>query len=521
MQRVTQAGWIARAVVAVLALTLVGLGGIGLHRTTDGLTVEPITVGSTPATVYRPVETPPGPVVVIAHGFAGSQQLMQPFAVTLARRGYTAVTFDFPGHGRHPDPLPGGVEDYEALERALFDALSAVEAAARDRVGEATGHALVGHSMAADAVVRFALLEEGVDATVAISLFFNTVEADRPRNLQVIYGAFEPEQLVRQGRELVAAAVPSGASVQEGVTYGAMTDGTARRLVLADGVEHIGVLYSAESLTTTAEWLDEAFGRSTEAGADIDRRGGDLGVLFLGLIALAWPLSALLPRVVGDAGPTARPLGWRSLLAVTGIAAIATPVLLWPVPSDFLSILLGDYLALHFALYGLITAAGLWWLGRRGYAFTGLRGLGVGPALVGLLAVGLYAALVIGWPVDRYVANLQPVPARWTLIGALFAGTLVFFAADAVLTDPRSAPRFSYPVTKAGFLVSLAVAIALNLEKLFFLIIIVPAILVLFVAYGLIAGWVTRASGSPLIAAAVNALVFAWAIAVVFPMASG
>ncbi|WP_300971742.1 alpha/beta fold hydrolase [Thiocapsa sp.] len=44
------------------------------------------------------------PVVVIAHGFAGSRQMMQAYAVTLARNGYLAVTFDFPGHGRNSTP---------------------------------------------------------------------------------------------------------------------------------------------------------------------------------------------------------------------------------------------------------------------------------------------------------------------------------------------------------------------------------------------------------------------------------
>ena len=49
----------------------------------------------TPVTIFQPQSAAPAPVVVIAHGFAGSQQLMQPFAETLARNGYIAVTFDF------------------------------------------------------------------------------------------------------------------------------------------------------------------------------------------------------------------------------------------------------------------------------------------------------------------------------------------------------------------------------------------------------------------------------------------
>ena len=73
-----------------------------------GLTIERVAVGAIPVTVFRPATTAPAPVVVIAHGFAGSQQLMQPFAVTLARNGFLALTFDFPGHGRNPVPLQGG-----------------------------------------------------------------------------------------------------------------------------------------------------------------------------------------------------------------------------------------------------------------------------------------------------------------------------------------------------------------------------------------------------------------------------
>ena len=78
--------------------------------------------------------------------------------------------------------------------------------------------------------------------------------------------------------------------------------------------------------------------------------------------------------------------------------------------------------------------------------------------------------------------------------------------------------RGAYAATKVCFLVSLLIAVALNPQKLFFLVIIVPAILVLFLIYGLFSGWIYRRTNHPLAGALANALVFAWFIAVTFPL---
>jgi hypothetical protein len=73
-------------------------------------------------------------------------------------------------------------------------------------------------------------------------------------------------------------------------------------------------------------------------------------------------------------------------------------------------------------------------------------------------------------------------------------------------------------LTKFCLLLSLAVAILLNPAKLFFLAIIVPAILLLFLAFGLISRWAYHATHHPWPGAIANAAVFAWGIAVTFPM---
>ena len=377
---------------------------------------------------------------------------------------------------------------------------------------EADGRvALLGHSMASDIVVRYASAHPEIAATVAVSLFAPGVTATSPRNLLVVDGALEPALLLDEGRRIVAMA--AGDEPDEGVTYGSFAEGTARRLALADGVEHIGVLYSAESWPRPATGWTRRFGparhrfrrRARPVAGPAVRRARRPGP------AAVPPAAVVAPERLG-AG-----LSWRRLLPVAIAPAVLTPLILWLLPTNFLPLLLGDYLVVHFAVYGVLTVIGIWVAGGwRGGSWSWPR-LAIAAALV-----ATYGILVLGVPVDRYLSSFLPTEPRLPLILAMLAGTLPYFAADEWLTRGAGAPLGGYAVTKLCFLLSLALAIALDLERLFFLIIIVPAILLLFLIYGLLAGWAYGRTHHPLVGGLANALVFAWAIAVTFPVvASG
>lgn len=480
-----------------------------LLAATEGLVVERTALGSTPVTIFRPASPERAPVILVAHGFAGSQQLMHPFAITLARSGYVAVTFDFLGHGRNPVTLRGSVTDGEEATDALLAELGEVADFARF-MPESDGRlAVLGHSMASDIVVRHAQANPDVAATVAVSMFSPAVTATSPRNLLVIVGALEPG-LKEEGLRVVALGAAEGRAV-EGATYGSFADGTARRVAFADGVEHIGVLYSAESLTEARDWLNAAFGR-TQVGPP-EARGRWLGLLILGLIVLAWPLARLLPRVADRRLGASLP--WRRLLPLAIAPALVTPLILWSVPTDFLPIVVGDYLAAHFALYGVLTAAGL--------ALVGSPRPPTGPVARGALAASIaaataYAVAAFGLPIDLFATSFLPVPVRLPLLLAVLAGTLPYFLADEWLTRGEAAPGWSYAATKLCFCLSLAIAVALDLRELFFLIIVVPVILVLFVVYGLLSAWTYHRTNHPFVAGCANAVAFAWAIAATFPL---
>ncbi len=214
-------------------------------------------------------------------------------------------------------------------------------------------------------------------------------------------------------------------------------------------------------------------------------------------------------------------MGWRRLLPVAIAPALLTPLILWKLPHDVLPILIGDYLALHFALYGALTALGLW-LARPGLArppapeepiASGWRAFAVA-----VVVATAYGALAFGLTTDRFVTNFFPGQERFGVVCVLLFATLVYFSADEWLTRGEGGARWGYALTKLLFLLSLLLAVGLNLRQLFFLIIIVPAILILFLVYGLMSGWVYRRVGHPMVGAIATAVVFAIAIAAAFPL---
>ncbi len=495
-------------ILTVIALLAISVGIWQLLAARHGLEMTATQANGVPVTVYQSQVTEPAPVVVIAHGFAGSQQLMQPFAVTLDRNGYIAISFDFPGHGRNPEPLPGGLLNYEQRTESLLAALEQVMDFASEWPGSDGRLALLGHSMAADVLMRYAAGHPEVAATVAVSPYIHETEMETVGNLLIIYGALEPAELREMGKQLVAAKI--GRPTELGVTYGAFAEGSARRVALAAGAEHIGVLYAEDSLRESLEWLDQTFQRSGEGF--IDARGLWLALLLLGVVLLVRPLSRLLPEVAP------KPVGggyhgrWFWVLVLA--PAVLTPLLLWPLPHRFLPLLLGDYLVLHFALYGVLTTLGMGWLRAKRIAQP--VSVAYWALVVAVVAATLVVTLAVALPMDAFIASFIPTGQRIPLVWAMFAGTLWFFCADEWLT--RNGPRAAYLITKLAFLLSLILAIALNLRELFFLLIIIPAILLFFIVYGLFSRWLYQRTQHPWGAGLANAFAFAWAIAVTFPV---
>ena len=494
--------------IAIIAGVTIAMALYRLHGEYAGVQIASIDVGGTPVTLYRPMAGAPAPMIVIAHGFAGSGRLMQSLALTLVRNGYNAATFDFPGHGRNPAPLTGDLASIEGATRVLVTNLAAVAAAARP-YGDGR-IAVLGHSMASDIVVRFAQEHPEVAATVALSMFSPAVTATSPRDLLVIDGDWEGFLKAEGARAVGLASAPAAA--EPGVTYGDPAAGNGRRLAFSRHVEHVGVLFSQDSGREAVQWFDAAFGVHRATPIAVDARGPWILALLAGVVAFARPMARLLPVVASP--PVGAGLPWRRFWPALFAPMVATPIVLRFVPTHFLPVLVGDYLVAHFALYGLLSLAASALVG--GAKFTP-------PSRSGALALAAAAIAAYGFvglvlPTDTYVTSFVPGPERQVIVAALLVGALLYFFADEWLTRGVGAARGAYPASKLAFLASLAIALALDFERLFFLALIVPVIGVFFIIHGLFSGWAYARVGHPFAAATANAIAFAWAIAVTFPL---
>lgn len=536
--------------IGILALAGMGYAFAQLLAPLRPLQIEADQIEGVPLTIFHGATVEPGPTVIVVHGFSGSQQLMFPFAVALAHNGYTAVTFDFPGHGQNTMPLQGNIVEREQRYTQLTATLDQVIDHVRRREIGSGEFALLGHSMGSEAVLRYAQMRpDSVEAVVAISTGYSAVTPINPPNVLLLTGQLEfaLHQFAIEIVEQVAIE-----PVRAGVTYGDFSDGTARRAVFVPWVEHIGVLFSPVSQRETLAWLDSSSGRSLTTDPYLDYRVLWLVLFYLAAFVFFWPLSAGFRRLSPTpVQPAARVrVRWVWWISLTVLPAVMTPMILWLVQANeilpieqLLPILVGGPLALHFALYGLLTALGLclrWLITVRMWrpkpaqsssgaaptpqvshqrATTGIQAQHQHPIAVlalTLLVIG-YVFLTFGVPAQLFLLNYFPPLRRVGIAFVVFVAMLPYFLADEYLTRGSGTPHGAYAITKICFILSLVLALILD-PSLFFLVIVAPLFILYFMVYGLFSRRVYQRTGVIMIGAVANAFIFAWIIGAIFPL---
>jgi dienelactone hydrolase len=482
-----------RIILAAVAVFLILLSWQRVLVAGRGLVVRDVSAeGDAPLRFLAPEGASGVPGVVVAHGFAGSSQLMTGYAYALARAGYGVVLADFDGHG-----AARGVLDRQgdALQRNLAAAYEAL--VAQPEIDPARV-ALLGHSMGSGAVMTTAIDNpERYRATIAVSPTSAAVDAASPRNLLLMAGALEP-QFLANARSLLSAA---------GGPNGDLAGGRGRALVEAPNVEHITILFSRTAQQAAVDWLNKTFALPA-ATVTADRRMVWFTLHLGGWLLLLAAVAPLLPAAPPVAATVRRtPWYWAGLLLGAAAAALVLSLLgrLFDVGA-LGGLLVGGALGLWFLTLGLVWLAVGWFRPPRPGGADVVWGIGL----------FLFLSLAFGVMADRVWLPWLLIPerlARWPLLAA----AALPWALASALTQHGLNParRLGWWAMQSAVIVSgLGLTVALS-PGLFFVILLLPVFPIVLGILSIVGTVVDR----PWAAALGNALFFGWLLVAVFPLA--
>ncbi|NEQ24957.1 MAG: alpha/beta hydrolase, partial [Microcoleus sp. SIO2G3] len=285
-----------RLLLAIAALLLIAFSWWGVITARTGLVVRRLEREGVPMLYVAPRNAQKIPGVLIAHGYAGSKQLMLGYAHVLAHAGYAVMLWDFNSHGANAKPLEGG-----SLQQNLDFAYAAI---LEQPEVDSSRLALLGHSMGSGAVMSAGIQNiNRFAATIAVSPTGANVTPLAPRNLQLQAGTWEGRFVANAHRLLRTA----GGENKD------LAAGRGRSLVVIPNAEHITILFRTVSHQAAKNWLDATFGVQRSSNY-VDYR-----MIWYFLHLLAW--LALLGAVAPVLYLTPEKLKVHELRSWTGLLA--------------------------------------------------------------------------------------------------------------------------------------------------------------------------------------------------------
>jgi dienelactone hydrolase len=474
----------------VLAILMIASSWLGIAVARSGLEVRSLQKENVPLLYLAPQEAKAAPGVLVAHGFAGSKQLMLGYGHVLAHAGYAVMLWDFDGHGANGTRLQQRYELQQNLDVAL-QALLEQPQVDPDRL------ALLGHSMGSGIVMTAGIRNpDRFAATVAVSPTGATVTPQSPRNLQLQAGSGEGS-FVGNAERLLAQAGGENANLATGL---------GRELVVIPGVEHITILFSDGSHQAALRWLAATFGKLNDSQY-VDRRMAWYGLHLLGwLIGLAAiaPLLNQPQTIPVKPAPIRR---WAGLIAAP-LVATAGLVLLNQVfeLQNLGGVQVGGAVGVWFLI------AGLTWLGVLArFPRPTLRAIGLGILLFVVLWIAFGAMAQVVW----LQWWLIPIRLRVWLPVAI-ACFPWFLASGIVQQHVGIGKRILWWLGQSIVLIGGFVLTLNFLPQLGFMFLLLPLFPPLMGILSLVAGLLDRAW----VYAIGSALFFGWLLAAGFPLST-
>jgi dienelactone hydrolase len=399
-----------RMFASVVGLLVVAAAWWQVGMATDDIEEVELERDGVPITLLLPRGETGVPGVVVAHGFAGSRELMRAYALALVDAGYAVALPDLAGHGANRTPLDTDVRP------VATDVLVALDVLVEREEVDAQQVALLGHSLGSGAVLDAALdVPDRVRAVIAVSPTDAAVTAASPPNLLLLAGELEPRFVANAESLLERAGGPSPDRDAE------LRAGTGRELRIVPSVEHVSILFSPAAHRDAARWLDDVLGRP-----DTDPPVVVWSMLWWALALVGTLAVWRAVATVLVSAPAALPRRGRPLigLAAGGIAATLLLAVIGSVVDlgTVGGMRVGPTLVAWFAVAGVVWAR----LGPRPGPFEG-RDLVWGVVLLAVLVIA-FGALA-----SRVWLPWFPIPRRLVLLplfgAALLPWTVTFGSA--------------------------------------------------------------------------------------------
>ncbi len=251
--------------IIFICMTLIGIFGLLFYppniiktnhtaTTSDGVIIS--------YNLYQPIGlTGPTPVVVMGHGIIVNKEMMTNFAVELAARGYIVASLDWRGHG-----LSTGSLDIAKLPLDLEAVIANIPLQAP--YADMSTLALSGYSMGGWPTFEYARAHnDTVKAWVGIATFGDATFANltNPNNALIVVGTLDEGFSATQVKACMVN-LTTAVSVNDfkiNTLYGNMTNGTARKLQMVPGVDHLMAPWTRDFVVASANWISESFGDTT------------------------------------------------------------------------------------------------------------------------------------------------------------------------------------------------------------------------------------------------------------------
>jgi dienelactone hydrolase len=523
---------------------------------------EDVTIAGPGYSIRGTLYTPKGlvgktPALALVHGVSNSREVFSGVALELARNGYVALTIDEKGHGES-DPGVGVTDPTLGLGSAVayLASLPYVDA---NRIG------MGGHSMGAGAVRAVVSADAKIATTILIgggtddSEIYPPLTTTSPKNLLFIVGRndvlFDLDSLdanLRPAFGTTEAIVP-------GAVYGEFGDGTARKLVVLEAIHLVEPLDPATA-REIVEWANRSLKPHISYPMPVKPqtylvREALMGVSLIAFVAAVVPISQvvndLIPgRPIESPQVRHRFLRERSVLLLWSLLGL---VLYLP------AMFLGTIITFPPLIFGSSMA---WWLLTTGVVGLVIllvaasrqpkgnvdilrylresfrvRDTALGLVVAGILYAMAYASYALFTEKIRFIVPIFPplTPSRAGVFPLFIPFYLIYFVSEGLyLHVYRQRQMAGSAAGNAARTILLKLAPYLALLKiqylpmfalnyrllpgfLGFFIEFIWAIIPLFVISTFVSWWSYRFTGRIWAGVLLNAILFAWASAGLFP----